>query len=126
VTAAGSAELVVHAGGDDLLPIHETPRGASVAVAFHAAGITCPECLAILGPLRDRRQRALEALRDAASSITELPAPVDPVLVAINVATTVKITHDIIRAFIEAPDRADDIAGPLIAAFRAAGFEVTE
>jgi hypothetical protein len=48
---------------------------------------------------------------------------------AITAATRVQITHEVILAFIQDPDdgaELGDIAGPLRAAFRAAGFEVVE
>lgn len=46
---------------------------------------------------------------------------------AIETATRVRIDHGVIMAFMTAPgDDPDDIAGPLRAAFRAAGFEVEQ
>lgn len=47
----------------------------------------------------------------------------------VNVATRVRMTHEIVLAFIQAPDTGadqDDITGPLRAAFEAAGFEVVQ
>jgi hypothetical protein len=42
-----------------------------------------------------------------------------------NARPQVCITHEVVMAFIEAPDRPDDdITGPLAAAFRAAGIDV--
>lgn len=84
-------------------------------------------CDCLGGPITERRQRAMEALRDAASAIRALPAEVDPIEVAIETATTVKMSHEIVMAFVNHPDGdPDNIAGPLVAAFRAAGFEVEQ
>lgn len=87
-------------------------------------------------PLADRRQRAREAYHDYLSrveTVTGMPAVEE----AIEVATRVKITPDIVaaaRAGWAAPEDAGNWLtdpGPretarLVAAFRAAGFEVIE
>lgn len=41
-------------------------------------------------------------------------------------AMRVQITTEVVQAFLTAPDDPDNIAGPLAAAFRVAGFEVVE
>lgn len=79
-----------------------------------------------MNEVSDRRQRAMEALYDARAAIRHLPAEHDPVEIAIETATRVKITNDVMMAFLESPGDPDDIAEPLTAAFRAAGFEVVE
>lgn len=72
-------------------------------------------------PIADRRQRALEAFYDASGPAGESERPE----VAIEVATQVKITDDIVRAAaIQGPDGV--VAEILKVAFRAAGFEVVE
>lgn len=73
-----------------------------------------------MSALDDRRQSAREAYHDEAGFTRE------PIEVAIETATRVRIDHDVMVAFLTAPDDPDDIAGPLAAAFRAAGFEVEE
>jgi len=66
--------------------------------------------------LDDRRQRAREAFWDAYGP-SDQGTPLD---VAIEAATRVRITPEVIRAF-NTPN--ETVAG-LAAAFRAAGFEV--
>lgn len=86
-----------------------------------------------------KREEVRQAFLDATVEVHETPAEGDMLTVLdatrdmLEAATTVKITHDVVMAFIEAPDNsagyevlADDIAGPLRAAFEAAGFEVVE
>lgn len=73
-----------------------------------------------MSALDDRRQSAREAFRDANEMLA------DPIDEAIETATRVRINHDVMVAFLTAPDDPDDIAGPLASAFRAAGFEVEE
>lgn len=67
----------------------------------------------------ERRTRAL----DAAIPNTGTWALMDNVL---KEAMRVRITPEVMQAFLTAPDDPEDIAGPLAAAFRAAGFEVME
>lgn len=74
-----------------------------------------------MSEIEDRRQRALEAGEDAGSYPYVTARTVE---VAIEVATQVKVTHDIILAFVESPGDPDDAGVALEAAFRAAGFEV--
>jgi len=86
----------------------------------------------VTSPLDDRRQRAREAYYDRYSLGDHIggSARKEAVRECVETATRVQITHEVILAFIEAPDPPesdpDDIAGPLRAAFRAAGFEVEE
>jgi len=80
----------------------------------------------ITDPIRDRRQRAREALWDGVPARAVPLLPVGAVEDAVQVATQVKITHDVIMAFMQEPGSPDDIAAPLAAAFRAAGIEVIE
>lgn len=61
-------------------------------------------------------ERAEQVINDAAGGIGK----------AIENAMEVKITHEVIMAFLGAPDDPEDISGPLAAAFRAAGFRVVE
>lgn len=77
-----------------------------------------------MSALEERRQRANETFWNHEPHGTM--AAVDD---AIQVATRVQMTHEIVLAFIQAPDTGadhDDIAGPLRAAFEAAGFEVVQ
>lgn len=81
--------------------------------------------------LNDRRQRAIEAFADEQTGRTDMFGTTTPderlVLArdaAIETATRVQITHEIVMAFVTAPDGPDDITAPLRAAFEAAGFEV--
>jgi hypothetical protein len=79
-------------------------------------------------PLAERRQRAREAFHDASpvmdsDIIDQVHGAAEE---AIETATRVRVTPEIIQAFVEAPDDPEDIAGPIEAAFRAAGFEVEE
>jgi hypothetical protein len=82
--------------------------------------------------LADRRQRAREAFYDSAGDVNN---PADPLEAAIETATRVQITPEMIEAFGDAW-HATQVSGAsrrpgdrrragLIAAFRAAGFEVT-
>jgi len=71
-------------------------------------------------PLEDRRQSAREAYWDTNDA--------DCLDAALEIATRVKITPEVIDAFIRHPDQYEegDVAGPLRTAFEAAGFEVIE
>lgn len=78
--------------------------------------------------INDRRMRATETGQDTLRT----PVLFEPaescalraIDAAVETATRVRITHDVVMAFIDAPDDVEDIAGPLAAAFEAAGFEV--
>lgn len=78
-----------------------------------------------ISPLQDRRQNALEAFWDPENGNTEQRAEE-----AIEVATRVKITEDVERAFdiayMPCCRTCSDRPGGLKAAFQAAGFEVVE
>lgn len=78
-------------------------------------------------PIADRRQRAHEAYNDAIVEMyNDLELGTNSRFeLAIEVATQVKITDDIVRAAaIQGPDGV--VAEILKVAFRAAGFEVVE
>lgn len=84
-------------------------------------GRQCPTCgyRVPAGPLDDRRQAALETYFDEDNDVQA----------AIVTATRVKITEDIIEAAQQAGpfwNSVDEARPVLTAAFRAAGFEVTE
>lgn len=72
-----------------------------------------------MSALEERRQRAREAGWDAASpdDYTEIP----DIDVAIETATRVRITDEVMTAFARTPGQLEDA---LAAAFRAAGFIV--
>lgn len=70
-------------------------------------------------PIADRRQRAYEAMHDEASATGK----VANVEVAVETATQVKITADILRSAALGYPIVEEIVK---AAFRAAGFEVVE
>ncbi len=77
----------------------------------------------------DRREAALVAAYDhpKASEAAILSPKVRAMLTAaVESATRVEITHDVIVAFMTTEGSPDDIDAPLRAAFRAAGFEVME
>lgn len=79
-------------------------------------------------PIADRRQRALEAYNDA---IVEMYNDIDlgtnsRFELAIEVATQVKITDDIVNAARRASTIGFETPSGIEAAFRAAGFEVVE
>ncbi|MET0915759.1 MAG: hypothetical protein ABWY81_06120 [Jiangellaceae bacterium] len=78
-----------------------------------------------VSPLGDRRQSALEAFIDSTTM-----AYFHDVQHAIETATRVKITDDIVTAMLTEVDRVGvqngGIETGLAAAFRAAGFEVVE
>ena len=121
-----TAELVTHFGDESLLPIHPTPAGEGVGVAFNRETVTCKQCLDLLAALDDRRKRAREAFWDRLG-----PPPIRPngeggasesLDEAIETATRVQITPEIVTAAYAGKSMTDTI----IAAFRAAGFEVTE
>lgn len=76
--------------------------------------------------LEIRQQIARLAAERAAGSSPAYYATRAATEAAIKSATQVQITHEVVMAFIEAPDSGDDITGPLRAAFEAAGFEVIE
>jgi hypothetical protein len=79
--------------------------------------------------LDDRRQSAREAAHDAATGNTsQYYRDRAALAAAIEAATRVKITPEVIDAFIRSPEDYEhgDVANPLRAAFRAAGFEVVE
>jgi hypothetical protein len=80
-------------------------------------------------PLDDRRQRAREAYRDALSRIETVPST-PAVEEAIETATRVKVTDDIIAAGVHAvaagPAASPRYRNAIIAAFIAAGFEVED
>jgi hypothetical protein len=82
-------------------------------------------------PLADRRQRAREASYDGVEPCEvcgKIHASGD-VEAAIEAATRVKITEDVIAAAVEVGDLTQGTKGAwrtLAAAFRAAGFEVEE
>lgn len=87
--------------------------------------------MSAVNPIADRRQRAREAGQDefGGSYGGVLPDAATAIDAAIEVATQVKITPDIVRAFADAYGVNALAAGTtesLIAAFRAAGFEVVE
>lgn len=76
-----------------------------------------------MSEIEDRRQRALEAGEDAA----DIHDPAKAVEVAVEVATQVKITTEIIAAAsTTGRGYGFDMTEALKAAFRAAGFEVIE
>ena len=82
-------------------------------------------------PLADRRQRALEAAHDEIGPTNVIRADaIRAIDQAIETATRVKITEDIIdAAYGEVPWEATergDVHDIVKAAFRAAGFEVEE
>jgi hypothetical protein len=83
-------------------------------------------------PITDRRQRAREAAYDnpSVSAAAERSATVSAMLDdAVEAATRVKLTYDIVNAAIAADApymMGADIDEVLTAAFRAAGFEVEE
>lgn len=95
-------------------------------MSWHRDGSHCDrpaECTA----LADRRQRARESFWDATFDVGAREAAE----VAIETATRVKITADVIDAASDefpwwTHDSKNDMREPLIAAFRAAGFEVEE
>ncbi len=76
-----------------------------------------------------RRGKALAAAYEhpKASEAATLSPKVRAMLTeAVEVATRVRITHDVVMAFMTAEGTPDDIDAPLRAAFEAAGFEVVE
>lgn len=101
----------------------------------------CPECggkgghrgscshSGLVGPIADRRQRAREAAQDSAQVVQSWA--IGAIETGIEVATQVKITEDIVEAFMLAdtrkyPDDPMPDEEMIKAAFRAAGFEVVE
>lgn len=90
--------------------------------ALNIDAVNCPDCLAIKGgmsELEDRRQRALEAAHDV-----DLNDPRTDVEVAIEVATQVKLTPEIIEA--ASPMKWAPGAATARAVLEAAGFEVID
>lgn len=90
-------------------------------------------CCADEGPLEartDRRQRAREAYYDACAEPGRVEGSAIALETAIETAMRVRITPEIILAYLEAPDPPesdpDMIEEKLRAAFRAAGFEVEQ
>lgn len=81
-------------------------------------------------PIADRQQRAREAGQDEFSSsyggMLSRADMIDAIDAAIEVATQVKITDDIVNAARRASTIGFETPSGLIAAFRAAGFEVVE
>lgn len=82
--------------------------------------------MSLIDPLADRRQRVLEAYYDRCDPVAAERGYTPALTDAIETATRVRVDHEVLMAFIQAPDDREDIAGPLRAAFRAAGFEVEE
>lgn len=76
-----------------------------------------------MNELDDRRQSAREAFYDAVPAFGEDCHATDPLTVAIEAATRVRITPEIIAAGTDNESGEREIER-LIAAFRAAGFEV--
>jgi hypothetical protein len=111
-------------------PLPAIACGADDGVrSSHIGSVTCSGCVAAVA-LDERRQRAREAGLDAYSDVLAVPLASERALHAIDdaveTATRVQVTHEIVMAFLQAPDNPDDITGPLRAAFRAAGFEVEQ
>jgi hypothetical protein len=78
-----------------------------------------------MDPVADRRQRAREAAQDECPNPYVARDAQDGIEAAIEVATQVKITDDIYTEFVERTKTGTFHDG-VIAAFRAAGFEVVE
>lgn len=80
--------------------------------------------------INDRRMRAIEAGHDAAVKYLIGEQPVRGIETAVQVATQVKITEDIIdaarRAALTTPVTSSSLHSALAAGFAAAGFEVVE
>jgi hypothetical protein len=84
------------------------------------------DTIAATANLLDRRQRAREAYWD---DMRGLSMRTEGIEAAIETATRVRITEDVIAAAVEVGDLAQGTKGAwrtLAAAFRAAGFEVEE
>jgi len=129
--------MVIHFGMSHLLPPHGVPAGAApggLTVSFRREDVTCPACIAVA----DRRQRAIEAFWDHYDGERDggaiLARQLDE---AIETATRVRVTPEIVKAaragWAAPEDDGNWLTDPgpretarLVAAFRAAGFEVEE
>ena len=101
-----------------------TRRAAGLAAAFRAAGFE----VETMSAAEERRQRAREAFADAspaidADAIDQVHAAAEG---AIETASRVRVTQEVVRAAIVARDDNgwDNMVKAVEAAFRAAGFEV--
>lgn len=79
-----------------------------------------------MNPLNDRRQRALEAGLDAIDATNIRSEHAHGIAEAIEVATRVKITGDLVDAVRTPWMTETEMREALATAFRAAGFEVIE
>lgn len=81
-------------------------------------------------PLADRRQRAREAGMDAYADVLAVPSSYDravnAVTDAVETATRVRVTPEILQAARRGSSIGFETHQAIVAAFRAAGFEVED
>ena len=132
-TCPGDGNDIPHGAGDCGQHDDNTPQRPDWWTSEHerAALAGVRDQLGLTTPIDDRRQRAREAFWDA-SAPNLLTGATNGIETAIETATRVRITPEIIDAFAEGcGDSIHDFYGGdartgLVAAFRAAGFEVEE